>query len=267
MKNAYALAIAAALAVAGLLCNFAYLNMRASDEKKIAFIGIAPVDSTGRERVIPAGQKLRKEDLVPVEIPARSAGNLKDFAFLYSSLEGVVNYPAKHELRGGRLLLRGDIGTPPDRLDLREGEVAMGVPINMSQFVPALAVPGNYVWFAVPRSMVPVPTPAAGAEGSDFQDTLQPAGISPSVNPAGAAAVDMIGPFRILSLGNRLARTEIWRGVQAPTVQENVLMIAVKMNGGQLEPKAQKLLSILATSGGRGLDVLLDPKQEPTPGT
>lgn len=256
MKNLYALAIAAALGLAGLLCNLAYLNMKTRDIEKIEFIGIAPKDSTGRERRIAPGQKLRPEDLVPVPIPARWAGNLDEFAYLYSGISGVVDRAPSRELRGGRLLLRTDMATPPERLELGEDEVALGVPIDMRRFVPALAVPGNMVSFTVSGAVSPLPQPAVGEETGAG---LEPVAEAPNRLPAISGPVDVIGPFRILSLGNRLGSADIWKGSRAPLVQENVLMVAAKMREGQLEAKAQKLLGILESSSFRGVGVILHP--------
>ncbi len=257
MKNVYALAIAAALGLAGLLCNFAYLNMRTRDiEKKVEFIGIAPKDSAGRERRIAPGQKLREEDLVPVPIPVEWAGNLKEYAYLYAGMNSVVGKSAYRELRGGRLLLRADMDTPPERLEIGEGEVALFVPVDMRRFVPALAVPGNLVSFTVSRAVASLPTPAV-SENSD--GGLDPLPESPAALAAASGPVEIIGPFRVVSLGNRLGSADVWRGGRAPQVQENVLTVAAKTRGGQLEPKAQKLLSILESSGSRGVGVLLHP--------
>jgi len=257
MKNVYALAIAGTLGALGLLCNFAYLNMKTRDIKKIEFIGIAPHDSAGRERRIAPGQKLRDEDLVPVEVPALWAGNLDQFAYLYSGKQGVLGQAPWRELRGGRLLLRSDMDTPPERPELAEDEVMLFVPVDMRRFVPALAVPGNLVSFTVSQAIAPVPTPAVGEQPGESPDAFE----TPTNDPAVAVpdAVDIIGPFRVVSLGNRLGSAKVWRGARAPQVQENVLTVAAKMIGGKLEPKAQKLVAILESSGYRGVGVILHP--------
>ncbi len=258
MKNLYALAIAATLGLLGLVCNLAYLNMKTRDIKKVEFIGIAPTDSAGRERRIAPGQKLREEDLVPVGIPAPWAGNLDEFAYLYEAKNSVVERAPWRELRGGRLLLRADMDTPPERLELGEDEVALGVPIDMRRFVPALAVPGNLVSFSVSPWASLEPTRAVSDETSGGM--LEPVEASSGgPPPAVSGQVDIIGPFRILSLGNRLGSADVWRGSRAPQVQENVLTVAARVSGGQLEPKAQKLLSILESSGFRGVGVILHP--------
>jgi hypothetical protein len=45
-----------------------------------------------------------------------------------------------------------------------------------------------------------------------------------------------------------------------PQYQENVILIAVKMQGEQLEPKAAKLLALMQLSGTRQAGVLLHPR-------
>ena len=75
-----------------------------------------------------------------------------------------------------------------------------------------------------------------------------------------AATNDVIGPFKILSMGNRTGTVEQMKGTKTVQVQENVMEIGVVMDHGQLEPRAQKLLAVLQATKFKGLVVLIHPR-------
>ena len=73
---------------------------------------------------------------------------------------------------------------------------------------------------------------------------------------------EIIGPFRVLSLGNRLGSSEVMQANHIPQVQENVMTISVQVVGDELEPKAKKLWEALRRTNFRGVGVLLHPRDE-----
>ena len=72
--------------------------------------------------------------------------------------------------------------------------------------------------------------------------------------------VETVGPFRVLSIGNRLGSADVLKASGSAQFQENVMTIAVKMQGDQLEPRAVKLLTLLQSGGARQAGVLLHPR-------
>lgn len=94
-----------------------------------------------------------------------------------------------------------------------------------------------------------MPTLAAGSEPAP----------GPPVVRGGS---EIIGPFRVLSLGNRLGSLEVMQANHIPQVQENVMTISVQVVGDELEPKAKKLWEALCRTNFRGVGVLLHPRNE-----
>jgi Flp pilus assembly protein CpaB len=247
MKSVQGLLIAVVLGLAGASLNWFYLEQRARDVEKVAFIGIKEGAAIHR------GDALREDQLVAVEIPRNATGTLKDFAYYYHDLATVVGQSPNRSYVGGELLLRQDMRTPPAELKLAAAdERALSIPVDTSSFVPSLVVPGRKVDFLVGRAQsFGVPTPADGSS-------------PPAGPPVTHDDSEIIGPFRVLSLGNRLGSAEVMQANHIPQVQENVMTISVRVVGEELEPKAKKLWEALRRSNFRGVGVLLHPVSEKT---
>ena len=266
MKGIQGLILAIGLGVVGALLNLAYLHNRSSDEKNINFIGIAS-DAT-----INRGEVLREDQLVPVGIPERWVGNLRDFALLYDTRQTVIGSPAWRTIVGKTLLLAEDLKTPPQELKLGENERAMWIPVDTRGFVPSLVLPGDTVSFIASRSQMGAPTPAKPPE----QPGADGAGNELASAPTGPT--EIIGPFTILSLGNRLGSPEVMRAAKIPQVQENVMTIAVKVikvkknpddpkspEYEELEEKAATLWKVLQATNFRQVGVLLHERKTNKP--
>src|SRR5262249_53100947 len=120
----------------------------------------------------------------------------------------------------------------------------------------ALVNPGDMVSFLVSVGGPPPAPPAEGGDGSE--PTPAPSVVRPPI--AGSQHIETIGPFRVLSIGNRLGSADVLKASGSSQFQENVMMIAVKMQGDQLEPRAVKLLTMLQAGGARQAGVLLHPR-------
>ncbi|MBN2024814.1 MAG: hypothetical protein JW809_18690 [Pirellulales bacterium] len=240
MKNLQGLIIALGLGVAAALVNWAYLHSASSRLATIDYIGVRPGQTVLR------GERLAEEKLVRVPIPAGNAGSLDTFAVKWSDIQTVLGKAVARTLVGGSLLLEDDLRTPPTELELKkpqpggnEEEVAIFVPVDMRAFVPSLVQPGDRVSFLLGSGGGPTP---AGA-------------------PAPAAGRDeTIGPFVVLALGNRLSSDDVAKAATAPTAQQNVLTIRVRLVGGRFEEKAQRLLKAIDRTN-RGLGVMLHPRE------
>jgi len=257
MKSVHALAVALALGVAGALLNFVYLSKASQGTDTDQFLGLK------KDRHLAPGDRLEEEDLETVPIPRLKAGVLRRYAFVESDLSKVVGEPVWLEIEGGSLLLRDYLKTPPPEFELAEDERAMFVPVDPSQFVPTLVQPGRFVDFIYTRS--PVPTTAERRTfpddglGGALTPEPEPA-LTPPASPDSPEETERIGPFEILALGNRLARSEVHRAVRQRQVQENILTVRVKAPGGQLEKKAMALHRLRMKTQGRGVSILLYPK-------
>ncbi|MGQ9574038.1 MAG: hypothetical protein ACUVUC_01845 [Thermoguttaceae bacterium] len=277
MKGIHGLIVAIGLGIAGALINFAYLYSKSRDVERVGFIGIKPKVTVAR------GEPLREEHLEEVLVPRMSVGNLKDFAVLYSARQTVIGSPVWRTLAGGSLLLQADLRTPPPELsfgqNLKAGveERAMFVPIDTRRIVPSLIEPGDYVTFLAPGfdgNPTPAgvassgPGPASGTSDSTDPEakpgTLrpEPAGTGTTHRRQPADGIELIGPFKILSLGNRLGSAEVMRAARIPQTQENVMTILVRLENGKLQPEAARLVRLLEETNYRPLGYLLHPRTQ-----
>ncbi len=245
MKSVSGLIIAIGLGVAGAVLNWIYLEQESSQIEKVNFIGV-------RQRVN-RGDPIREDALVAMPYPRAVARELEEFYILWDARQTVVGRTANRPYSEGDLVLRQDLKAPPPELKLREkNERAMWIPVDTTSFVPSLVVPGNEVSFLVSRSLAGGPTLAVPTDAD-----------SPEPEPARpAGGTEVIGPFKVLALGNRLGSAEVMQAAKIPQLQENVITVRVKMEGDKLEPKAQKLWDLLKATNFRQVGVLLHPQDE-----
>jgi Flp pilus assembly protein CpaB len=242
MKSVSGLIIAIGVGMAGAFLNWVYLEQESRQVEKVDFIGI-------RERVN-RGDPIREDNLVQLPIPRVAARELEDFAILWDARQTVVGRSATRPYTSGDLVLRQDLKAPPPELKLEKNERAMFIPVDTSTFIPALVVPGNEVDFLASRFTPGQPTPALRGE-AEIQE-----------QPRAQTGAELIGPFKVLSLGNRLGTSEVMQAAKIPQIQENVMTILVKVEGDKLEAKAQRLWDVLKATNFRQVSVLLRKPQE-----
>jgi hypothetical protein len=261
MRGIQGLVVALGLGICGALFNWIYLNTRSQQMEMEQFIGIRP------KTVVERNTLLTAQHLVPVPIPREAAASLRDFALLYSARQSVIGHSVTRTIPGGSLLLNDDLRTPPLELDLGQGpdregqarERAMWVPFDTRSFIPSLITPGNLVSFLVQRPPTPAPARAAPPK-PDGQPASVPVTGPSAGEPAGNTEV--LGPFKVLSVGNRLGSVEAFRAARMSQAQESVLTILVTVEpSGQLEPKAQRLWELVRASNFQRVGVLLHPRK------
>jgi hypothetical protein len=239
MKGLPGLLIALGFGVLGALCNWLYIDQKSRDFEKVEFVAIA--DGV----TINAGDRFKRTDFAPVSIPRISVGNLDKAAFQFRDVETLVDMPAIRSFTPGEIVLRQDLRTPPlddIRTKLNRNELLMWVPVDTRTFVTALVNPGDEVSFIVPRL---TPAPANGDTASTDDPTR------------------MLGPFRILSVGNRMGSLDALRAAGMTQQQENVLSIAVTVRAdGTLDDRGQELARILRLTNFQSAQVYLHPKPE-----
>lgn len=249
MKGIQGLILGLGVAVAAALFNWAYITRATGDVEAVAFVGISP------NKDLDVGHVLAEEDLVPVAIPPIPARRLKDFAYLYADRASLIGLRVTRPVPGGSLLLQDDLRPPPPRLRFggqpvgNTEEIAMFIPIDTRTIVPSLIEPGDMVSFIVSS-----PTPAVGGTPAS------------AANPVAAPAevggtAQVIGKFKVLAVGNRLASVEVHRAYQLPQSQENILTVSVKLEGGRLEPKAERLWKMLEATNFRQVGVILHSRE------
>ncbi len=240
MKNAMGLALAAVLGLAAALLNWSYLERRSLEIEAVSFLAVA---DTARIR---PGDTFQESQLVRVDIPRRQVGRLEDSAVMFADRHTVIGMKAVRSYEGGEIILRQDLKTPPPELTLLENERVMWIPVDASTFVPSLVAPGDFVSFIVPKLV----------DLGDPQLTGTPEGTVVSKEH------EIVGPFRIVSLGNRLGSAEVFRAAGLSNAQDNVIGIGVRMERDELEPRAQKLFDRLRQTNFRQVGVLLHPREK-----
>lgn len=237
MKGALGLTIAAGLGIVGAICNWLYLQQLAADQETVSLIAV----KHGVQ--LNVGDPFEEGDLEPVPIPRDRAGTLIERAPLWEARSAILGYGANRVFHGGEILLTADTEAPAVRNlaeTLQDDEVARWVPIDTRAVVTEQINPGDLVSFDVGTSGGG-PTPASG------DGTASP-----------VAGSKIIGPFRVLALGNRREPTNIaqsarTRGGAAP----NTIAIVIKLQNGQYEPTAAELFEALRSVGTNGVGVQL----------
>lgn len=263
MRGIQGLVVAIGLGICGAFFNWIYLNTRTQQMAMEEFVGIRP------KTVVQRNELLTRDHLVPVPIPREAAATLREFAILYSARQSVIGHAVTRNVPGGSLLLNDDLRTPPLELNLGQGpdkegqtrERAMWMPFDTRAFVPSLITPGDLVSFIVQRPAAPhvAARPAAKPEAAA---ALVPVAAAPNAADASGAGTEVLGPFKVLSVGNRLGSVEAFRAARMSQAQENVLTILVNIEpSGQLEPKAQRLWELVRASNFQRVGVLLHPRK------
>jgi hypothetical protein len=252
MKNIYGLLFALALGMAGALLNWTYLAKKSRALQSEAYVGVK------QNVTLQPGDVFAADHLEPVNIPKAHEGNLEHYAVKYSQVGTVIGLPVTRQFDGGQLVLEKDLqAPPPEPRALAADEREIGIPVDTRNFVPSLYKAGDMISFAVPKLTAAQPTPAGAAAGGGR--TSNDATASP---PAGAAAAgtEIIGPFEIRTVGNRVASTDLSRASRLPQVQENVVNIIVKVQGGDLEQGAQRLMTLMLNSNVRQFAIVGHPR-------
>ncbi|HUE71740.1 MAG TPA: hypothetical protein VMP01_12710 [Pirellulaceae bacterium] len=242
------LIIAVVLGVVGATLNFLYLLRKAENFDKVAFLSIRS------DTWVKRGDTFREDHFAPIEIPKGAvSAQLSDTALRFSDLNTVKGMKATRDYAGGEMVLEEHLRTPPAELVFSDpNERVMWVPVDTRTFVPSLVKPGDWVSFLVPKGYVVRPPALPPGENGD-EDT------GPAT-PLPLSDTELVGPFKVLSIGNRLGSTDVFKAAGMPQQQENILSISVRADGNQLEAKAKKLWDLLQAGGFRQAGVVLHPR-------
>lgn len=259
MNNWIGLLIALSLALVAGVLNWKYLERKSAEIEMVSFVAIK--DGV---RIKPGDTFLEKH-FASLDVPRKSVGYLKDSAILYSDRFTVVSMKAVRAYNGGDVLLRQELKTPPDEFKLGKDELAIWIPVDGSSFVSSLVAPGDMVSFfvSVPAPAVELANPTGtGQNEQDPEWNLEGNLPAKRPDPIAFGESELIGPFRILSLGGRLGSYEVSRASGGSSAQENVMGIAVRQVGNTVEPKAEKLLQRINSASFRQAGVLLHPRPD-----
>jgi len=235
MKGAQGIMIAVALGVVGFVCNWLYLEGQASGDQMVQFVGVA------QDARVNQGDVFQDEHLTPIPVPRKYQGSLAQVAYRWSDRNLVIGQKASRTMAtdGTELVLHPDLTTPAAS-DINEtiadNERVMWLPVDSRTFLPQHVDPGDQVSFRIPEF---------GSSSGSQRPT--------------AGSGEIIGPFRILALGNRKGRRNVRQAAGLASGAENVIAIAVQIEQStrKLEVRAETLAGIVATNNFQGVQVLL----------
>jgi hypothetical protein len=260
MKGIHGLILAIGLGIAGALFNFAYLANQSRDVEKVYFIGIQ------KDKMVGRGEVLTEESLDKVEIPHRWMGNLGDYAISWDARQTVLGRKVWRALEGGSLLLRADLKTPPQELVFGVNpppgveERAVGVPVDTRKFVMSLVQPGDMVEFILSATRPESPALAEAGPLAKADPKGTPPVAASRAQPRDG--VDICGPFKVLSIGNRLGSFDVMSAAKIAQTQENVMTILVRYDSGKMDPEAARLMRVLEQTNSRPLAYQLRPRTQ-----
>lgn len=246
MKGLQGIALAVGLGFAGAILNFFYIQSRANRGAQVEFLAIK--DNVRVRR----GDTFKDEQLEAIPLPGDVADHLADKVARVADLPTIVGMKAVRDYSGGEFLLYDDLKTPTPEYTLAAHQRALGIPVDPQTFVPSLVQPGDQVSFLLSSGAYR----AARADGE---------GGTPAPQASPADETEIIGPFEVLSIGNRLGRLDVMQASGAPQEQAYLITIRVEWEGdakgeGHLSGKAQKLLDRLRQGGFRPVEVMLHPR-------
>lgn len=257
MKNWIGLLIALSLAIVACLLNWQYLERKSKEIEVVSFLSIAEGVQLKR------GDTFQAEHFVQLDIPRKNVGSLQETAVMYRDLDTVISMKALHDYWGGEIMLRQELKTPPKEFKLQDDEFLMWIPVNSAAFVSSLVQPGDTVSFLVPN-----PT-TVFSDIADLEDQNLPEGPEfgrtediDEPNPTASVNSELVGPFRVVSLDDRLGSYEVSIAAGGRRSRENVMGIAIKKYGGGIDPKAEKLVRWMAQPNFRQAGVVLHPRKE-----
>lgn len=243
MKGVQGLLLSLGLGLAGAVCNWMYLERLAGKTERLSFIGIKG-DAT-----INIGDTIRLDQLVKIDIPRSAVGNLEQVAPKWGDINLVVGWPSTRSYRGGELVLQQDIRTPGSK-DLNEklgkNEVALWIPVEKRTFNSSRVNPDDEVSFILPKVGGPM---LATNDNENAPPTTVPTSNS-----------DIVGPFRILEIGNRTGRPEVQRASRVPDTFDSSITIVAKLENGHLDAKTERVTEYMRSSKSQGLQIIVHPK-------
>ena len=181
----------------------------------------------------------------------------------------------------GVLLLRDDLKEPLKELELAKGESIRWIPIESRAYVPSLITPGDQVMFIVPKrppapTRAPTPAPpkttASDAKNIDAKNADAKPGEATPPDPIApkpeedatdylGTETEEIGPFTVLSVGNRLGDLKVMQAAKIPQLQENLLGIHVGPKNSKEWVDVNNLWSRLQAVNFRQIGVVLYGKK------
>lgn len=230
MKGSYGLIVAAVLGVLGIVLNWVYLQNKTKDVKSISFLGL-------KDGVIKQpGERFSSSDFEPVPIPERHAGNLEEYVHLFSDKNSVVGYSPTREYKGGQLVLRDDLKTPPRSIAFTSATQRLFTVKVEPTFEASLYKPGDTIDF-----IIPVFKPRAQTGDVSAQPPQQ--------------AFEIVGPFTIAHIGPRLGSRSAAAASRQPIGRETSVGVFLTAEGDGYDAVSTRLVNLYLGANKPSLDI------------
>lgn len=236
MKGIQGLVIAIVLGIVGAAFNWVYLNNKSKEFEVESFIGVK------KGLKIALGDPIKKAYLEKIDIPKANSRNLRVYAYPYDNLESLLGQKSIRKYGGGELLLRQDFQTSPYRLNLENKQQAIWVPIDTRTTITSHITPGiTQVYFFVP-------------------------GANNQKNPSQFSGdADWLGPFEVLSVGNRFGSVEAMRASKTTPKNEHMLTLRATDTNGKPNVKASRLVKHLTNTDYQPLRLKVQKTAQDSP--
>src|SRR5262249_23074717 len=157
---------------------------------------------------------------------------------------------ATRDLKKGDMILWQDSTRPGWELSALPGEKALPISLDGLSSVPKLIRVGDQIGFLVSKEQQVVKADAKSAE------SRRPSELD----------LDYIGPFRVLSVGERISRDNSDKNLSSRNGDERVITVAVKMGAdGQIDARTRKLITARygeKTVGQRIVGIVFDSSRK-----
>jgi hypothetical protein len=200
-----------------------------------------------------AGDSFRPSSIGPRSFSGKVA-DLLESAVPWEDRAVILGREVPRPLRSGDLVLWRDATPPARELTPDEGEASLPISLGDIDIVPNLLLVGEEIGFYVNGSVLNSSLPINYEDPEKFSVGLNLPGIPSASDP------HYIGPFRILSVGQRLTRTS----EESSNRDSQIITIAIpEGDASEGHENTRILLKARATNGGVMAIVLHRSKRSP----
>ena len=178
---------------------------------------------------IKAGDVLKESHFGKVMVGGETSTALPRTAIPFEQLDTIYGREATRDVRKGDLVLWQDSTRPGWELAVQADEKALPISLDGLSSVPTLIRVGDQIGFLVARDRGPAPR----SDSPAVRQQQRPEDVD----------LDYVGPFRVLSVGDRISRDNAEKG-PGRGADERVITVAVKTGAeGQLDNKTRRLIT------------------------
>jgi hypothetical protein len=200
---------------------------------------------------IKAGDVFKESHFGKLMVPGELTDNLPKTAVPYEHLETLYGRESTRDVKKGDMILWQDSTRPGWELSAMPDEKALPISLEGLSSVPKLIRVGDQIGFLVSKEQPVV-------KGADAKSLDR--------RPPDELNLDYIGPFRVLSVGERISRDNSDKTMSPRNGDERVITVAVKMGtDGQIDARTRKLISARygeKTVGQRIVGIVFDSSRK-----